>query len=285
MTQGGGRAGRDDFCYRHPDRQSFVICQRCARTVCGECQTPAAVGVVCPECMREQRASAPRAPRRSLLAPRGGKPSVTRVLIIVNVALYVLQLLPGIGRTVTEALIYAGVYSLPGTFEPWRMITATFLHSTNGMFGFLHIGLNMYTLWIFGNLLEPMIGRARFLLLYLASGVAGSLAVFFLTQPMQPVVGASGAIFGMLGAFIVIQRRLGSDMTSLLVLVGLNFVFGLMNGGISWQAHLGGLIGGAVIGLILVSTRHVRQQKLQIGLLTGFGALLVLLSASGFLLA
>ena len=275
---------RPGYCYRHPDRPSFVLCQRCGRTICGECQTPAPVGVICPECMREQRASAPRTKpavlTRARAAAERGAPVVTYSLIGITLAVFLLQLIPGLA--ITDRLLYAGVYSIPGNLEPWRMITSVFVHSTALIF---HVLLNMYTLWIFGQLLEGLLGRWRFLALYLISGLAGSVAVLWLADPRTGVVGASGAIFGLMGAFLVIQRRLGGSATQLLVLVGINLVIGFVPGfNISWQAHLGGLVGGALVGLIFVETRKRDQQGLQIGLLVALVAVLVVLSLRFFYL-
>jgi membrane associated rhomboid family serine protease len=279
---GVGDAERADVCYRHPDRPSYILCQRCGRTICPECQTQAPVGVICPECMREQRASAPRTKPAVLTRARSaagrGAPVVTYTLIGITLAVFVLQLIPGLA--VTDRLLYAGVYSIPGNFEPWRMITSVFVHSTGLIF---HVLLNMYTLWIFGQLLEGLLGRWRFLTLYLISGLAGSVGVLWLGDPRTGVVGASGAIFGLLGAFLVIQRRLGGDMTQLLVLVGINLVIGFVPGfNIAWQAHLGGLVGGALVGLIFVETRKRSQQALQVGLLAALVVLLLVLSLRYF---
>jgi membrane associated rhomboid family serine protease len=278
MTSLPGTAA--NFCYRHPGRQSFILCQRCGRTICPECQTQAAVGVICPECMREQRQSAPRtksAARTRLARLRApGQPTVTYSIIALTLVVFLLQLIPGLD--VTERLLYAGVYSYPGSFEPWRMVTSVFVHSTGFLF---HVLLNMYTLWIFGQILEGMLGRGRFLALYLLSGLAGSLGVLFLASPLTPVVGASGAIFGLMGAFLVIQRRLGGNATQLLVLVGINLVIGFIPGfSIAWQAHVGGLIGGAVIGLIFVQTRSRAKRGLQFALLAAVAVVLVALSLS-----
>ncbi|MDY7529657.1 MULTISPECIES: rhomboid family intramembrane serine protease [Cryobacterium] len=278
MTDLPGSAA--NFCYRHPGRQSFILCQRCGRTICPECQTQAAVGVICPECMKEQRQNAPRT-RPALLtrisSSRG--PVVTYGIIGVTFAVFLLQLVPGFD--VTSALLYAGIYSYPGSFEPWRMLTSVFVHSTGFIF---HVLLNMYTLWIFGQILEGMLGRGRFLALYLLSGLAGSLGVLFLAGPLTPVVGASGAIFGLMGAFLVIQRRLGGNSTQLLILVGINLVIGFLpNLNVAWQAHVGGLIGGAILGLIYVQTRRSKHQSLQNWLVAAFAIVLVALSFVKFL--
>jgi membrane associated rhomboid family serine protease len=274
------------FCYRHPDRQSFVLCQRCGRTICGECQTPGAVGVICPECMREQRKAAPRV-RTGFFSRSGDRPLVTYILIAVTAFVFLLQLIPGLG--VTQYLLYAGVYSLPSgfypgyDFEPWRMLTTVVAHSQGFIF---HIALNMYSLWLFGQALEPMLGRARFLTLYLISGFAGSLGVSFLAGDFVPVVGASGAIFGLMGAFLVIQRKRGGNMNGLLVLVGINLVIGFIPGiNVAWQAHVGGLVGGALAGLIYFETRHLRHKSRQIVLITALCVVLIALSLVPFMSA
>ncbi len=267
---------RATYCYRHPDRQSYVLCQRCGRTICPECQTPAPVGVICPECMREQRAEAPRTKPQVITRLTGrGAPVVTYAIIGLCVLVFILQSLPGIGNTVTSAIWYAGAYSYPQNFEPWRMLTSVFAHGS-----ILHIALNMYTFWIFGTLLEPLLGRARFLALFLLSGFAGSVGVLILAPPTTPVLGASGAIFGLLGAFLVIQRRLGGNATQLLILVGINLVIGFIPGfNVAWQAHVGGLIAGALIGLIYVETRSPARRNLQIGLMSLLTLVLLGLSA------
>ena len=272
MSEAG--ADRTNFCYRHPDRQSYILCQRCGRTICPECQTQAAVGVICPECMREQRATAPRtkpaAWTRVRSAAGRGAPVVTYSLIGITALVYLLQWIPGLG--VTNALFFSPVFMTEVLPEPWRAITSVFLHSTSL---FVHILLNMYTLWIFGRLLEPMLGRIRFLALYLLSGLAGSIGVVVFAAPTTQVLGASGAIFGLMGAFVVIQRRLGGNMTQLYVLLAINLAIGFIPGAnISWQAHLGGLIGGALVGLILLETRSRSRRGLQIGLLIGLAVVL-----------
>jgi membrane associated rhomboid family serine protease len=248
----------NNFCYRHPTRQSFVLCQRCGRTVCTDCQTQAAVGVHCPECVKEARASIPRRKPAVLTAfrPNSTRPVVTYSIIALCLLVYVLQLLPG--SSVTQALIYYP----PLTYaEPWRMITALFVHSPSSI---LHVAFNMYTLFVFGPILERLLGRGRFLALYLISGFGGSVAVLWLT-PSTPVLGASGAIFGLLGAFFVIQRKLGGNNIQLLILIGINLVIGFLPGlNISWQAHVGGLITGCAVAFVYVRTRRADQRAVQV---------------------
>lgn len=271
---------RASYCYRHPDRESYVLCQRCGRTICGECQTPGAVGVICPECMAEQRATAPKT--KPAWVPRltgSGAPVVTYAIIAVCAVVFVLQSLPVIGASVTQAIQYAGVYSDPRAFEPWRLLTSVFAHG-----GIIHILLNMYTLWIFGSIMEPMLGRLRFLALFLISGFAGSVGVLLLGNPLQPVVGASGAIFGLFGAYFIIQRRLGGNATQMLVLITLNIGIGFLPGlNIAWQAHVGGLVGGILVGLIFVETRKPSRRALQLPLVIVLSLLLIALSLIRFL--
>ena len=263
-------ASAANFCYRHPGRQSFILCQRCGRTICAECQTQAAVGVICPECMKLQRKNAPRIKPTVLTRLTGsGQPTVTYALIAITVLVFILQWIPGLG--ITQRFAYAPALTL---IEPWRMLTSVFLHSQGGLP--FHVLLNMYVLWIFGPMLEGMLGRGRFLALYLISGFAGSIGVLVLAAPYTYVVGASGALFGLMGAFLVIQRGLGGNSKQLLVLLGINVVVSFIPG-IAWQAHFGGIIGGALIGFVLMRTRRPAQKGLQIVLIAGVAALLVVI--------
>jgi membrane associated rhomboid family serine protease len=243
----------DNYCYRHPDRQSFVLCQRCGRTICPECQTTAAVGVHCPECVKEGRQSMPR----------------TRPVIV-----YVAELFTGgiPGGSVYQALAY---YPPLTAIEPWRMITSVFVHLS-----ILHILFNMYSLFIFGPMMERMLGRLRFAALFLLAGFGGSVGVL-LIAPNTVVAGASGAIFGLLGAFFVIQRHLGGNNAQLLIVIGLNLVIGFVVPGIAWQAHIGGLIVGALVALIFVRTRDRRRRPMQLMLLGGTLAVLVVVTVAG----
>jgi membrane associated rhomboid family serine protease len=199
-------------------------------------------------------------------------PSATNVLISITLLVFLLQLLP-FGDNVTNALLYAPAYSgFPGApFEPWRLLTVALVHSPQQLF---HIFFNMLALWMFGQQLEGMLGKYRFLALYAISALGGSVAVLWLQG--GPVVGASGAIFGLLGAFFVLVRKLGGNTTGLLIVIGLNLAVGFFAGSISWQAHVGGLISGVLVGLIYTQTRHRRLRPLQIGLLSGLTLLLVI---------
>lgn len=279
MTSESFANNRENFCYRHPDRQSFVLCQRCLRTICPECQTQAPVGVICPECMAEQRRAATPAQKKAqrrwgrsapvALAASGGRPIVTYTIIALCAAVFVLSF----GLPLTEWLGFSAFYLYPqftGEFQPWRLLTASLVHS-----GFWHVGLNMLTLWMIGRILEPVLGSARFLTLYLISALGGSVLVDLIARDSF-VVGASGAIFGLFGALMVIARRLGNDITGIIIVLAINLVIGFVPGfNISWQAHVGGLVAGAVVGLIYVMTRERRRRALRILLLIGWSAILI----------
>lgn len=272
-------ANPDNYCYRHPDRQSFVLCQRCGRTICAECQTPAAVGVHCPECMRESRQSAPRTRPAVVTSVRRlaqpGTPVVTYAIMALCVLIFAAeaatgQLVSQSGSPIYSALAY---YPPLTVVEPWRMITSLFVHGS-----ILHILFNMYSLFILGPELERMIGRWRFAVLFLLSGLGGSVAVL-LSAPNYVVIGASGAIFGLFGAYFVIARHLGGNSRQLVIVIVINLVIGFVVPGIAWQAHVGGLVVGALVAFVLVRTRP-RQKRLLQGVLLA-GVLVGLLFVTG----
>lgn len=282
MTNGDLRANPDNFCYRHPDRQSFVLCQRCTRTICPECQTQMPVGVICPECLRDQqkvvKATRPSGRTRAVRALRRSddRPLVTYGIVIVTTLFYLVGLIPGVGDQVRSALAFNSFFLLPTTFfEPWRLLTVTLVHAS-----IWHVALNMLALWALGRSLEPLLGRWRFAVLYVLSALGGSVLVALLA-PGVTVVGASGAVWGLLGAMFIIGRHLGVNVTAIAVLLGLNLVITFLPGSnISWQAHIGGGLVGLLVGFIFARTRALRLQRRQKLLLTavavGLLALLVI---------
>lgn len=303
MRNGSGPAfgervdpGPEDVCYRHPRTHSFTLCQRCGRTICADCQNVSAVGVLCPECVQQTQPSAPkRTARTARVAGRrlaASDSPVTYTMMILCAAVFVLQLITHYfgADQVTRWLWYAPLYSLPGDvlpagvgFEPWRMVTAMFTHSTGFL---LHILFNMYALWLFGRNLEQMLGRGAFLLMYLFAGVGGSLGVMFwvYADPATlnvPTVGASGAIFGVLAGTLVAYSVARINVTSLAVLIAINFGIGLLPGAaISWQAHLGGMVVGAATTWVLLATRGPRKRTARRLALTGIGVVLVILATT-----
>ena len=264
-------------CPRHPDRVSYVRCQRCGRPACPQCQVPAAVGVHCRDCVQAAARTAPQA-RTAFGAPLSdGRPVVTWALIAVSVVLYIAQRAPGTG--VAGAMIFAPAL---GEAEPWRHLTAAFLHDPSSI---LHIAFNMYALWILGQSLEPALGRWRFTALYLLSAVGGMVMVTLLATPTvdggwyTPVVGASGAVFGLFGAILVVLRRLGRDPRQILVILAINAVIGFVVPRISWQAHFGGLLVGLALGAAFAYAPKPRRQLVGVVAVVLTAVALVLVAA------
>ena len=264
-------ASQVPVCPRHPDRISYIRCQRCGRAACPQCQHAAPVGIQCVDCFQEARRAAP-----SYRTPYGGKavsgkPVVTITLMVVCAALYVVQLLvPGF----TPELWYAPSLTVA---EPWRMLSAAFLHSPGG---YLHILFNLYALWFLGQGLEPQLGRLRFTLLYLISALGGSVGVLLLSPLNQAVVGASGAIFGLFGALLVVLLQRRASVRSVLILLAANFALGLFVPSIAWQAHLGGLLTGAACAAVLVYAPRTKHRALvQFGGMAAITAVLCVATA------
>jgi membrane associated rhomboid family serine protease len=271
-------------CPRHPDRESYVRCQRCERPVCPQCQRQAAVGVQCVDCAREGAKQVRSARTVFGGALTGGRPLVTQVLIGLCVLGFLLQRVPGL--EVTTSLAFYPYLALD---EPWRYLTSAFLHAT-GSFGLVHLGLNMYALWALGPYLEAQLGRARFAALYLVSALAGSVGYQLLTSDFvltdrgllaSGAVGASGAVFGLFGAMVVVQRRLGRALGPVAGVLVVNLALGFFVQGIAWQAHLGGMVGGLLVAAALAYAPRERRTLVQWGAIALVVALLVVLAVVG----
>ncbi|MBP2388267.1 rhomboid family intramembrane serine protease [Paeniglutamicibacter kerguelensis] len=262
-------------CPRHPERISYVTCQRCGRPVCAECQVTAAVGTQCVDCVREANRNIPTT--RTVFGGKAtdGRPMVTYVLIGINVVVFGLQML---FSGLTSELLYAGIYTSPyGSAEPWRMLTSAFAHSPT-FIG--HIAFNMYALYICGRVLEPMLGRSRFLALYLISALGGSVAVLLIANPLVSVVGASGAVFGLFAAMFVLLRSRGIPVVQVAILVAINLAIGFVIPGIAWQAHVGGLVlGAACAGIFAYAPKGAHRSLMQ---WAGLAILVMLLVAVTF---
>jgi hypothetical protein len=189
---------------------------------------------------------------------KSDQPRVTISLIMINLVIWLLQVIPG--STLTSTLFYAPLLTV---IEPWRMITAGFVHSPDS---FWHILLNAYSIFIFGRVIEPMLGSIRFLVLYLVSIFGGSTMVLWLSEPVVPVVGASGAFFGLMGAYLIMLRAIGDNSGLLVGLIAVNLAFGFLVPGISWQGHLGGLLAGMAVTAVYARTRYKSglSQKIQL---------------------
>ncbi|GAB3873822.1 rhomboid family intramembrane serine protease [Terrabacter terrigena] len=281
-------AAGPSVCPRHPDREAYVRCQRCGRPACPECQRPAAVGIQCVDCVREAARSTPSA--RTVFGGRAtdGTPVVTYSIIAICAVVYLAQ---RASQSVTLDFAFAPFL---GWSEPWRFVTAAFLHSPQTIF---HILLNMFALWSLGQYLEPMLGRARFAALYLISGIGGQVGVTLLAGSptvadvaaggrgawFGAVVGASGAIFGLFGALLVLNRHLGRSSTAMYATIAINAAFGFLYPGISWQAHLGGLVTGLACAGVIVAFRKQGVRRLVWAALLAVLAVVVGLAVAKYL--
>ena len=244
-------------CYRHPDRETGVSCSECGRGICPDCMVFAPVGIRCPD--HSGQAQGARRVVKQVQRRTSRNPGiVTMTLIAINVGIYLLQLAGGAsinansgwiyehGALFIEAIDSGGQLVGLAHGEWWRLLTAAFLH-----YGPIHLGLNMLAIWWIGRPLEDWLGPVRYVLLYVVAGLAGSAGAL-IANPNAITVGASGAIFGILGAAIVLERQqtyvLGGSAITLLV-VNLAFTFAVP--GISIGGHLGGLAGGALVILAL----------------------------------
>ncbi|MBZ6104437.1 rhomboid family intramembrane serine protease [Streptomyces olivaceus] len=259
-------------CYRHPDRETGIRCTRCERPICPDCMVNASVGFHCPDCAAGRTGGsgpAPAASRPRTLA--GGAIAddprlVTKVLIGVNLALFLVQLSVGDRFTNHLEMIGRAYVPLLGSVEGvaegqwYRLLTAMFLHGS-----YMHILFNMLSLWWLGGPLEGALGRVRYLALYFCSGLAGSALTYLIAEPNQPSLGASGAIFGLFGATAALVRRLNADMRPVVILLVINLVFTFTWANIAWQAHVGGLVGGAVIGYAMLHAPRERRALVQYG--------------------
>ncbi|MCX5377227.1 rhomboid family intramembrane serine protease [Streptomyces sp. NBC_00091] len=255
-------------CYRHPDRDTGISCTRCERPICPECMISASVGFQCPECVRDGsgtgHAPAANAPRTVAGGLVTGDPQlVTKILIGINALVFLAAFaVPGLAVQLELLGRYIEYFGAPvegvSTGQYHRLLTSVFLHVE-----VWHIFGNMLALWVIGGPLEAALGRSRYLALYLLSGLGGSALVYLLTAPNTPTLGASGAVCGLLGATVVLARRLRYEMRPVLITLGLMLIVTFVPLGglsVSWQAHIGGLVTGALIALGLLAPATGRKR-------------------------
>lgn len=248
-------------CYRHPGRETYVRCVRCDRSICPDCMHSASVGFQCPECVREGA----RTVRKAQTA-YGGRvattPYVTYALIAVNVAVFLATAVSGttIGFGSGKSSLYGDFAAYPPAIangEYYRMLTSMFLH-----YGLLHIVFNMYALMYVGPTLERLLGAVRFTGLYFVAGFGGSVLSYVAGSIVQQSAGASGAIFGLFGAFFIVIRQQRLDPRGIAGLIGINLVLGFLIPNVDIYAHLGGLASGAAVAAALVYPPRGRSRTL-----------------------
>jgi len=273
-------------CYRHPDRETGVSCSRCGRAICPDCMTPTSVGMRCPECSEDRT----KVKTPAYGATGSGAARATVVLIGINIAVFLLEIFSGAGGLSVAGSVFADgalcgnaigdggicqsteirLFTEGG--EWWRVLSSGFMHG-----GIIHLALNMFVLYILGQVLEPAIGTARFVGVYLVSLVAGSVGALLLTAPSTFTIGASGAIYGLFLATILIARQRGLDQVvqQLGFWLVLNLVFTFSFPGISIGGHLGGMVGGALGALLVVAAERRMSDRetlpVELGLLVGLG--------------
>ena len=262
-------------CYRHPDRETGVSCSNCGRPICPECMTSTPVGMRCPECARQ---TTKVRVGQGAFSTTAGKMPATYALIGINVIVFLVELAGGgsLGFAGSGSVIHDAGLRGPDVANGdwWRVITGGFLHA-----GLLHILFNMYVLYIAGSILEPGIGTPRFLGIYFVSLIAGSLGAL-IADPNTTTVGASGAIFGLMAAVIVVARGRGVDELAqqfgFFVLVNLFLTFSIS--GISIGGHIGGLVGGLIAALLVIFVE--RQMSGRPGFALELGGILLMMGAT-----
>jgi membrane associated rhomboid family serine protease len=270
VTQPDGAPGLPS-CYRHPGQVTGLRCTRCGRPICGECAIAAPVGFQCPECVHAASAT-----QRQPTTVAGGSPIsapvVTYTLIAINVVVFGLQWLGGINAVAGDYGMWPVGIAVNG--EWWRLGTAAFLHGS-----ILHIAFNMYVLYALGPTLERVLGHVRYTVLYLMAALGGAVAPYVFSDFRTVSVGASGAIFGLMGALVVAGRRLRYDVTQVLVLLGINIVIGFISPGTDWRAHLGGLITGAAVAAVMVLPGRRNRMRWQVLGIAGILLVLAVVTA------
>jgi membrane associated rhomboid family serine protease len=274
-------------CFRHPGRETYITCQRCERPICPDCMRDASVGFQCPDCVA-QGAKSTRAARSAYGGKRSDNPQLTSIVLIgINVAVWLAIVASGArdsllawklmlsptGRCLGED--YATFYpqldsasscsAIPtATWNAgvadgawWQVVTYGFTHVD-----IWHIALNAVGLWILGPAVEAAFGRLRFLGIYFLSILASGALVYVLADPDGRTLGASGGVFGLMGALIVVALKVRGDVRSVMTLLAVNLAFTFAIPGISWQGHVGGLLGGALAAAILVFAPRGKQRAL-----------------------
>lgn len=284
MTDTGApspQAGTVPRCYRHPDRETYISCQRCGKPICPDCMRQASVGFQCPDCVREANAGL-----RQTRTTFGGRVSsgpaiITYALIAINVGLFIAARADGpTGTLVSRLALFTSIdfprSDLQGVAQGsyWQLITSAFLHVE-----IWHIALNMMALYFIGPFLEQQLGRWRYLSVYLVSAFAGGTLIYLLTDPYlpgQPIsysLGASGAIFGLFGCELLVLLKQGRDVNQLLFFLAINLFATFTIPHISWQGHIGGLVAGLTMGAGIAYAPRERRTLVSLGVIGGTAVL------------
>ena len=277
--------GAVEFCYRHPKEQTGVHCTRCGRPICPECMIPAPVGYQCPECVAEARKAFRQGPARRARAL--SRSSITNITLAILVAVFIVQVASGAGLGLGLTSSRADPLLIHGGMQPasvavgdyYRLFTAMFLHLS-----LLHVLFNGWALLIFGRFVEQSLGRVAFAIVFLVGGLCGSVASYMFGSPGVVSAGASGAIVALFGAFIAYNYRRRqnamsrANLQSAVVIILLNLFLTLGYSQIDWRAHLGGLVGGLILGAALDGFGSFRiRSVVRVGTVVGVALAVLLL--------
>jgi membrane associated rhomboid family serine protease len=238
-------------CVNHPSIDTNVRCSRCEEYICINCMIPASIGYQCPSCASD---STPviKGVNRNRFIPNQKNTPVTKFLSISLLVAYVFQFLLGDVLIANFALFAPSVTN----GQWWLLITAGFLHGS-----IFHLLFNTYILWVIGSQLESIVGKINFVIIYFVSLLGGSFASYLFSPFGSYSIGASGAIFGLMGAMLVVGRKRNLDISQITTLVAINVVIGFVLSGIDWRAHLGGLAAGAFITWVLLNATSLKEKN------------------------
>jgi len=239
------------YCNYHSEKETNVKCSRCEKYICVDCMRSASIGYQCPACASD---STPviKGINRNRFIPNQKNTPVTKFLSISLIAIFLLQELTGTLLVKSFALFAPLVTS----GEWWRLISAGFLHGS-----IIHLLFNVYILWVIGSQLESMVGNIKFIIIYFVSLLGGSVASYLFSPFGSYSIGASGAIFGLMGAMLVVGRKRNLDISQITTLVAINVVIGFVLSGIDWRAHLGGLAAGSFITWVLLNATSLKEKN------------------------
>ncbi len=238
-------------CSNHERIDTKVACSRCEKYICVDCMRPASIGYQCPECASDSTPIIKGFNKNSFI-PGQENNQATKFLSISLIAVYVIQFVLGDVYISNFALFAPSVSS----GQLWRLLTAGFLHGS-----ILHLLFNVYILWVLGSQLENIVGKTKFISIYFISLLGGSLASYLFSPFGSYSIGASGAIFGLMGAMLVVGRKRNTDISQIATLVVINVVIGFVLSGIDWRAHLGGLAAGAFITWVLINAISLKGKN------------------------
>jgi membrane associated rhomboid family serine protease len=239
------------YCNYHSEKETNVKCSRCENYICVDCMRSASIGYQCPACASD---STPviKGINRNRFIPNQKNTPVTKFLSISLIAIFLLQEL--IGTLLVKS--FALFAPLVTSGEWWRLISAGFLHGS-----IIHLLFNVYILWVIGSQLESIVGNIKFIIIYFVSLLGGSVASYLFSSFGAYSIGASGAIFGLMGAMLVVGRKRNLDISQITTLVAINVVIGFVLSGIDWRAHLGGLAAGAFITWVLLNATSLKEKN------------------------